>query len=74
MGMRNTMRSEEAPYYIIKSKTLLTNFVRVWLECHGENPGDVENLGPISYYPGTGFPASYYPYLNQVFAQFKKGL
>ena len=40
--------------------------VRVWLECHGENPGDVENLGPITYYPGTGFPASYYPYLNQV--------
>jgi len=38
---------------------------KVWLECHGENPGDVENLGPISYYPGTGFPASYYPYLNQ---------
>ena len=40
--------------------------VRVWLECHGENPGDVENLGPITYYPGTGFPASYYPYPNQV--------
>jgi len=38
---------------------------KVWLECHGENPGDVENLGPITYYPGTGFPASYYPYLNQ---------
>jgi len=38
---------------------------KVWLECHGENPGDVENLGPITYYPGTGFPTSYYPYLNQ---------
>ena len=40
---------------------------RVWLDCHGENPGDVENLGPISYFPSRGFPASFYPYLNQVY-------
>ena len=39
---------------------------RVWLECHGENPGDRENLGPINYHPGTGFSANFYPYLNQV--------
>jgi len=38
---------------------------KVWLECHGENPGDKENLGPITYYPGPGFSASFYPYQNQ---------
>lgn len=38
---------------------------KVWLECHGENPGDRENLGPINYHPGTGFSANFYPYLNQ---------
>ena len=40
---------------------------QVWIDCHGENPADVESLGKISYYPKTrGFPAYYFPYLNQV--------
>lgn len=38
---------------------------RVWLDCRGQNPADVENLGPLKYYPDEGFSASYYPYLHQ---------
>lgn len=37
----------------------------VWISCEGENPADVEYLGPIAYYPKIqGFPGYYYPYLN----------
>jgi len=38
---------------------------RVWLECKGENPADVENAGSIKYYPDQGFSANYFPYKNQ---------
>ncbi|CAG0885111.1 unnamed protein product [Darwinula stevensoni] len=37
----------------------------VWMSCHGENPADKENIGPIHYYPHQGFPAYYFPYMNQ---------
>ncbi|GFG36831.1 hypothetical protein Cfor_02941, partial [Coptotermes formosanus] len=37
---------------------------QVWLSCRGENPADRENIGPISYIPGRGFPGYYYPYTN----------
>lgn len=36
----------------------------VWVSCEGENPADVENVGPIEYYPRQGFPGYYYPYEN----------
>ncbi|XP_025832675.1 sodium/potassium-transporting ATPase subunit beta-2 isoform X2 [Agrilus planipennis] len=37
----------------------------VWISCEGENPADVEYLGPITYYPKIqGFPGYYYPYKN----------
>lgn len=36
----------------------------VWVSCEGENPADVENIGPIEYYPRQGFPGYYYPYEN----------
>ncbi|XP_050504173.1 sodium/potassium-transporting ATPase subunit beta-2-like isoform X2 [Diabrotica virgifera virgifera] len=38
----------------------------VWVSCQGENPADVEYLGPITYYPRSvqGFPGYYFPYLN----------
>ena len=40
---------------------------QVWIDCHGENPADVESLGKINYFPKSrGFPAYYFPYLNQV--------
>jgi len=40
---------------------------QVWVECHGENPADVEALsGKINYFPKTqGYPAYYFPYLQQ---------
>lgn len=34
------------------------------MSCEGENPADVENIGPIEYYPRQGFPGYYYPYEN----------
>lgn len=36
----------------------------IWVSCEGENPADVENVGPIEYYPRRGFPGYYYPYEN----------
>ena len=40
---------------------------QVWIDCHGENPADIEALGPIEYFPKSrGFPEYYFPYLNQV--------
>jgi len=52
---------------------------RVWIQCKGENPADVENAGEIVYYPYQGFSANFFPYLNQpgyvspaVFMQLKK--
>lgn len=36
----------------------------IWVSCEGENPADVENVGPIKYYPRQGFPGYYYPYEN----------
>lgn len=37
----------------------------VWVSCEGENPADIENLGPIKYIPESrGFPGYFYPYEN----------
>ncbi|KAK5646787.1 hypothetical protein RI129_005251 [Pyrocoelia pectoralis] len=36
----------------------------VWVSCEGENPGDIENIGPIHYYPNLGFEGQYFPFLN----------
>lgn len=51
----------------------------IWVSCQGENPADEENIGPIEYYPGMGFPGYFYPYENSegylsplVAVQFKK--
>jgi len=39
---------------------------QVWIDCHGEQPADIESMGPITYYPSdAGFDSSYFPYLNQ---------
>ena len=37
----------------------------IWISCEGENPADVENLGPISYIPELGFPGYFFPFQNQ---------
>jgi hypothetical protein len=34
------------------------------VSCEGENPADIENVGPVKYYPRQGFPGYYYPYEN----------
>lgn len=36
----------------------------IWVSCEGENPADVENIGPVEYFPGQGFPGYYYPFMN----------
>ncbi|KAG4066673.1 hypothetical protein HA402_007309 [Bradysia odoriphaga] len=48
--------------YIAKQDPLEMN--TIWVSCEGENPADVENIGPIEYFPRRGFPGYYYPYEN----------
>ncbi|XP_067006982.1 sodium/potassium-transporting ATPase subunit beta-2 isoform X2 [Anabrus simplex] len=36
----------------------------VWVSCEGENPADVENIGPIQYFPSRGYPGYYFPFAN----------
>lgn len=36
----------------------------VWVSCEGENPADVENIGPIQYIPSRGFPGFFFPFAN----------
>lgn len=39
---------------------------QVWVDCHGENPADVEGIGRIKYYPEeAGFQGKYFPYMNE---------
>ncbi|GFG29551.1 hypothetical protein Cfor_04666 [Coptotermes formosanus] len=37
----------------------------VWVSCEGENPADVENIGPIQYIPRRGFPGYFFPFTNK---------
>ncbi|XP_044750911.1 sodium/potassium-transporting ATPase subunit beta-2-like [Coccinella septempunctata] len=35
----------------------------IWISCEGENPADVEFMGPVQFYPSTqGLPYYYFPY------------
>lgn len=36
----------------------------IWVSCEGESPADIENIGPIDYYPERGFQGYFYPFLN----------
>ena len=36
----------------------------IWVSCKGENPADMEYIGPIEYTPDPGFPAYFFPYRN----------
>lgn len=36
----------------------------VWVSCEGENPADVEHIGPIQYIPRRGFPGYFFPFKN----------
>jgi hypothetical protein len=35
------------------------------VSCEGENPADVENIGPIQYIPRRGFPGYFFPLTNK---------
>lgn len=37
----------------------------VWVTCEGENPADIENIGPLRYIPQKGFTSEFFPFLNQ---------
>ncbi|KAK3096049.1 hypothetical protein FSP39_022525 [Pinctada imbricata] len=37
----------------------------ITVKCTGENPSDVDNIGPIEYYPSGGFHFKYFPFRNQ---------
>jgi len=42
------------------------NGTDVEVECHGENPADKDNIGPLEYFPRNAFPAYFFPFLSQV--------
>lgn len=48
----------------IKQEELSRRLDTVWVSCAGENPADVENMGPIQYIPRRGFPGYYFPFRN----------
>ncbi len=69
-GTRGTEFDPDMPQELVshiqKEKKAGKDVNQVWLDCHGENPADVEALGPIKYYPESrGFPAYYFPYENK---------
>jgi sodium/potassium-transporting ATPase subunit beta len=47
-----------------KSGTLPTDSIAV--SCEGENDGDIDILGEVTFDPPNGFSSSYFPYLNGV--------
>ncbi|XP_023708792.1 sodium/potassium-transporting ATPase subunit beta-2 isoform X1 [Cryptotermes secundus] len=53
---------EDLKIHILKTNPKELN--QVWVSCKGDSPSDSENMGPISYIPGRGFPGYYYPYTN----------
>ncbi|XP_043276520.1 sodium/potassium-transporting ATPase subunit beta-2-like [Venturia canescens] len=53
--------------YIISAKSPDPKALNtIWVSCEGENPADMENVGPIRYIPRQGFPGYYYPFENSV--------
>lgn len=56
---------QELKNYIEETRKINPSSVNtVWVTCEGENPADVENIGPINYFPKRGFPGYFFPYLN----------
>lgn len=56
-GMPNDLKN-----HIASLKTAFRD--TIWVSCEGENPADVENIGPIQYFPRRGFPGYYFPFTN----------
>lgn len=46
-------------------RCVLLQLKTVWVSCEGENPADVENMGPVNYYPTLGFTGQYFPFTNK---------
>ncbi|XP_064638471.1 sodium/potassium-transporting ATPase subunit beta-2-like [Lineus longissimus] len=46
-----------------------TNNSDIQVECHGQNPADIDNIGTLDYYPNDGkfgiFYSYYFPFLSQ---------
>ncbi|CAH1781969.1 unnamed protein product [Owenia fusiformis] len=38
----------------------------VLVTCNGEHPADIDNMGPVEFFPPAGFSFNYFPYKNQV--------
>ncbi|XP_069690315.1 sodium/potassium-transporting ATPase subunit beta-2-like [Periplaneta americana] len=41
------------------------NLKSLWVSCEGENPADVEFVGPIQYIPRREFPGYFFPYTDK---------
>jgi len=58
---------EDMPADLMEHIGNTTNLERqkIWVSCNGQHSMDREILGDIKFYPSQGFPAYYYPYMNQ---------
>jgi sodium/potassium-transporting ATPase subunit beta len=67
MGLAADMPLElqEAINYISGYDKRYLKHEMIWITCEGENPADVENMGPINYFPNRGFYGYYFPFTNQ---------
>lgn len=37
----------------------------VFVTCQGVNPADIENIGPLSFFPSPSYPSYYFPWNGQ---------
>ncbi|XP_025832681.1 sodium/potassium-transporting ATPase subunit beta-2 [Agrilus planipennis] len=63
--LQEHIRELEKNYSIHGSSEMPNVLKTVWVSCEGENPGDMENIGPVIYFPQRGFGGQYFPFLNQ---------
>lgn len=63
-----TLNSSALPKEIpdhLQDRIRNSNEEKAWLSCAGDTSVDVENIGPIQYYPDYGYPSFYFPYTGQ---------
>ncbi|GIY43195.1 hypothetical protein CDAR_321201 [Caerostris darwini] len=61
LGPRNVL-PEELQKYVKLTDAPSSATDMVYLDCQGDSLIDQENVGPIEYTPGHGFPTKYFPY------------
>lgn len=49
----------------LQDRIKASNKQNIWLSCVGDSPVDIENMGPVSYYPDRGYPGFFFPYTGQ---------